>query len=471
MSLSGLWTALTENRVETRPDHPDPRLRGRTYAIPFGRVWKAARELADGELRGWTLLEADEDRGRLVAEVRTRLFRFVDDVTISISLDENAQTRVDMTSASRVGKGDLGTNARRVRRFFRVLDRRIEAGPETILDPGTSLSGGSLPGGSQPGGSLPGSLALLALLPLPPLLAACTPAEELQETGEILEEEVPSPTRNFSGRVYERDIVFLTARGDSALIVPWSFRSRTRPGGVDREIRSWLGRGDGWDAFLAESWETPPSRVPWRILPRGPARLIVGPGDALERIFYQEGPRRLEVVLGDLLIEWTGQRAQTFRIHRGTLLLSDRSAQGFILDLSRARASDDPAPGSWAVLISGDSLQLVLEAGEQGEAGGEELYRGWARLDFTERRWRGLQLLWEDDRPFEPARRNVPVSWHLVSPGGDLQGHLDAVNPHLEVREGEGPVLPVDGLIPVTGSLVVEEREFPVFGFLRHREG
>jgi len=116
--------ALTANVAETAPEAEDPRLRGRTYAIPFDAVWRAATDLA-GSLRGWTVTGSDDCEGIIQAEARTLVMRFVDDVTIRIRLDENAQTRVDMRSASRKGVGDFGTNARRIGRFMRLLDRRL----------------------------------------------------------------------------------------------------------------------------------------------------------------------------------------------------------------------------------------------------------------------------------------------------------------------------------------------------------
>lgn len=128
-----LRRALTRNGALTHPDHVDPRLRGRTYAIPFDRVWTAALELADGGLRRWTVIEADDIDGIIRAEARTLVFRFVDDVTIRISLDADAQTRVDLRSESRKGKADLGTNARRIGRFCRKLDRALGAGGREIL--------------------------------------------------------------------------------------------------------------------------------------------------------------------------------------------------------------------------------------------------------------------------------------------------------------------------------------------------
>ncbi len=126
-----LWRALTTNEARTRPDHPDPRLRGRRYAIPFQVVWDQVRTLADGShpdgLSRWKGVRADDREGVVEAECTTRLFRFVDDVRLTVALDAEGQTQVHGESRSRVGRADLGTNARRVTRFFRELDRALEA--------------------------------------------------------------------------------------------------------------------------------------------------------------------------------------------------------------------------------------------------------------------------------------------------------------------------------------------------------
>ncbi len=118
-----LLRALTTNRAWTDPESDDPRLRGRTYGVPFAAVWSAA--LAEAAASGWTVLESQPVAGEIHAEARTRMWKFVDDVWIRLSLDGNGQTRVDLVSASRVGRGDLGTNARRIARFLRGVDRRL----------------------------------------------------------------------------------------------------------------------------------------------------------------------------------------------------------------------------------------------------------------------------------------------------------------------------------------------------------
>lgn len=120
----GLINAFTRNRAFTDPESRDPRLRGRTYAVPFARVWHAALATARGT-HGWTVVSSDPRGGEIVAEARTRLWKFTDDVWVRLSLDDDGQTRVDMASASRRGSADLGTNARRIARFLHQLDARL----------------------------------------------------------------------------------------------------------------------------------------------------------------------------------------------------------------------------------------------------------------------------------------------------------------------------------------------------------
>lgn len=119
-----LWTALTRTYAQTEAGSPDLRLRGRTYQVAFARVWDTAVALAEAMPR-WRLIQTDEDRGIIQAEARTRVFKFTDDVTIRLRLDDNALTRVDLLSASRRGFGDLGTNTRRIARFLERLDQRL----------------------------------------------------------------------------------------------------------------------------------------------------------------------------------------------------------------------------------------------------------------------------------------------------------------------------------------------------------
>lgn len=121
--------------VETDPRSSDHRLRGRTYAIPFERVWTEALALADGGLRGWRVLESDDRDGLIVSSRTTFLFRRVTEVRIEIGLDENAQTRVDVRATYFGSRPTFGAEPRLIASFIRRLDARLGADESQILDP------------------------------------------------------------------------------------------------------------------------------------------------------------------------------------------------------------------------------------------------------------------------------------------------------------------------------------------------
>lgn len=119
--------------TSTHPAAPDPRLRGRTYAISFDRVWNVALRLAGGGLSRWQVVHADDEEGFIQAETVSLLLRRRANIRIQVTLDENAQTRVDLASSTD-GKGDWGRSARRIHRFLRTLDGKLAATPAQILD-------------------------------------------------------------------------------------------------------------------------------------------------------------------------------------------------------------------------------------------------------------------------------------------------------------------------------------------------
>lgn len=119
-----LIRALTRNHAETSADADDPRLLGRTYAVPYEKIWQAALALAGGALHGWRLRSADDLAGVINARAQSRFLGYAD-IRVRVSLDEDAQTRVDARSITRSRRADLGANARRLHHFFRQLDRQL----------------------------------------------------------------------------------------------------------------------------------------------------------------------------------------------------------------------------------------------------------------------------------------------------------------------------------------------------------
>ncbi|MEX2527754.1 MAG: hypothetical protein WEA09_08980 [Gemmatimonadota bacterium] len=272
------------------------------------------------------------------------------------------------------------------------------------------------------------------------------------------------------GRVYERHFVFMAARPDTSIMLPWSFITRTRPGGVIRQSQGWVVTDGTFDPFVDEAWDTPPSRTPWRLLPTPSIRLVVDLGDALDRMVFREGGRRLDLEFGNLRTEWAGPGGETIRLHDGSLILPALDEPGLLLDLARSRTTEASPAGDWAILISGDSLQVVLEEPQIGEVRSGTPYRGWTRFALQDLTWPQLFVEWSLMRPFERARRDVPVAWTFASSDGRLTGELTALSMQLTAGEGTSPLLPVEGFFYLEGTVTLDGRLFPIQGLLRHQQ-
>lgn len=114
--------AININDVTTgaTPEYPD--LQPQRFAAPVPAVFNAAMDVARGE--GWEITREDREAAVIEAVATTPLMRFKDDVTITVSRD-GEQTKVVVRSHSRIGKGDLGTNAKRIRGFQQKLAARL----------------------------------------------------------------------------------------------------------------------------------------------------------------------------------------------------------------------------------------------------------------------------------------------------------------------------------------------------------
>ena len=71
---------------------------------------------------GWQVQRQDKTTHTIEASTSSTVFGFVDDVSIRIQASDQG-SRVDMRSASRVGKSDLGANAQRITDFLARLQR------------------------------------------------------------------------------------------------------------------------------------------------------------------------------------------------------------------------------------------------------------------------------------------------------------------------------------------------------------
>jgi uncharacterized protein (DUF1499 family)/NADH:ubiquinone oxidoreductase subunit K len=95
--------------------------------LPPAQVFEAA--LATARDQDWIIVATDPANGRIEATDSTFWFGFIDDVVVRLTPGADGDTRVDVRSVSRVGVGDAGANARRVRNFlFDLADRLGKAG-------------------------------------------------------------------------------------------------------------------------------------------------------------------------------------------------------------------------------------------------------------------------------------------------------------------------------------------------------
>ncbi len=75
---------------------------------------------ATAEQLGWRLYQLDQQQGRLEATATTLWFGFVDDIVVRVRPHQQGSI-IDLRSASRVGQGDLGANAKRIEAFIKAF--------------------------------------------------------------------------------------------------------------------------------------------------------------------------------------------------------------------------------------------------------------------------------------------------------------------------------------------------------------
>lgn len=119
--LLGLfWPRINDVATGATPEYPD--IQPQAFSQPLEKVFEAAIETS--RAMGWNVLKVDRDALTIEAVATTRLFRFKDDVTVTLTR-ESDRTVVNIRSRSRVGKSDLGENARRIRAFQADLAGRL----------------------------------------------------------------------------------------------------------------------------------------------------------------------------------------------------------------------------------------------------------------------------------------------------------------------------------------------------------
>lgn len=106
-----LGAYLTTNVAETSPAPRFPELAEPRFEVPPDRLFAATAAAIDA--LGWER-DSTPEAGEHRAVVTTRLWRFRDDVLVRVVSAGEGGSRLVIRSSSRVGRGDLGANARHI---------------------------------------------------------------------------------------------------------------------------------------------------------------------------------------------------------------------------------------------------------------------------------------------------------------------------------------------------------------------
>lgn len=92
-------------------------------SVPFDMAYQAALDTVNA--KGWKIVTAEPEEGRIEATETSFWFEFKDDIMIRVLPEGESGSRIDVRSVSRVGLSDLGMNAKRVEQFFKDFKARL----------------------------------------------------------------------------------------------------------------------------------------------------------------------------------------------------------------------------------------------------------------------------------------------------------------------------------------------------------
>lgn len=101
---------------QQKKGYPDlkPGFVSRPPVAAYGEALQAAKDM------GWKIVASEPQTMRIEATDTTPWFGFKDDIVVRLSPDQTG-SRIDVRSVSRVGKSDVGTNARRISTYLTRL--------------------------------------------------------------------------------------------------------------------------------------------------------------------------------------------------------------------------------------------------------------------------------------------------------------------------------------------------------------
>jgi uncharacterized protein (DUF1499 family) len=83
---------------------------------------------------GWEIVASEPTEGRIEAPATTFWFGFKDDVVVRIT-PAGSGSRIDVRSVSRVGKSDVGANAKRITEYLKRVARVVASSQSQRVEP------------------------------------------------------------------------------------------------------------------------------------------------------------------------------------------------------------------------------------------------------------------------------------------------------------------------------------------------
>ena len=103
-----------------------PDLKPLEVNVPAALVFETAVSLAKQEPQ-WEVTIVDPQKLHLEAVATTALLKFKDDLVIEVKSLSDGKSQIQMRSRSRVGRSDLGANAKRIQSFFDKIKNQFES--------------------------------------------------------------------------------------------------------------------------------------------------------------------------------------------------------------------------------------------------------------------------------------------------------------------------------------------------------
>lgn len=345
-------------------------------------------------------------------------------------------------------------------------------------------------------------LSRLSIVLLPLLLLACEggpPWDRGPDEDPDADRDVFGPTA-----AYDRRLIFLGPGEELPTAAIFDFAALSDSSSLRRGVRARLVDGQEWVPLLDEGWEMQPMREPWRLVPHGPLKVVVGDAGEMDALLLR-GDVELRLEPGASIAEYSPDAGTQLVLRQGRLRLGTEPVTGILLDAQLARAVSpaaaragfadtaaadsaaapgadtgsagsetggadetpavaDPAPtarpGAEGLLLDNSGYYVVFAPSAEGDmawvhAGGRDDVRRGARL---------VPFEWETLRE---SGVEAPTAWRVSSPGEALGGELRAQAADRALLEG-GADPGVIGYVIVTGWIEDRGVRRNVYGLIRH---